>query len=200
MLVSEQLIPFHLDMDDWKSLPNCQPAIGCGQVLVELHHFGLCAYCQRLMCMILFNFIAMWLLPTNSTYGGWPRSGEIDLVESRGNRNYVNHEGKQIGVEHFGSTLHFGPAWNQNGYHTATYSSNGRNGNGYNKDFHKYELIWSPLAIQFLVDDREIGNVMVGDGFWARGKFNSSDNIWKNASLAAPFDKEVNIQICWNSI
>jgi hypothetical protein len=28
---------------------------------------------------------AIWLLPVNSTYGSWPRSGEIDMVESRGN-------------------------------------------------------------------------------------------------------------------
>jgi hypothetical protein len=27
----------------------------------------------------------IWLLPVNSTYGSWPRSGEIDMVESRGN-------------------------------------------------------------------------------------------------------------------
>lgn len=133
----------------------------------------------------------MWLLPTNSTYGGWPRSGEIDLVESRGNRDYVNHEGKQIGVEHFGSTLHFGPSWNQNGYQTATYSTSAEKNNGYNKDFHYYQLIWSPSCLQFLVDDREIGTVTVDEGFWARGKFNG-ENIWKSGSLAAPFDKEVN--------
>ena len=28
---------------------------------------------------------AIWLLPQNSVYGGWPTSGEIDLMESRGN-------------------------------------------------------------------------------------------------------------------
>ncbi|KXN69864.1 glycoside hydrolase family 16 protein, partial [Conidiobolus coronatus NRRL 28638] len=28
---------------------------------------------------------AIWLLPTDHNYGGWPVSGEIDLVESRGN-------------------------------------------------------------------------------------------------------------------
>lgn len=45
----------------------------------------------------------MWLLPRNAVYGGWPRSGEIDLMESRGNRKYGN-----IGVNHFGATLHWG--------------------------------------------------------------------------------------------
>ncbi len=28
---------------------------------------------------------AFWMLPTNSVYGGWPRSGEIDIMEYRGN-------------------------------------------------------------------------------------------------------------------
>lgn len=28
---------------------------------------------------------AMWMLPTENVYGAWPLSGEIDLVESRGN-------------------------------------------------------------------------------------------------------------------
>ena len=35
------------------------------------------------------------------TYGGWPQSGEIDIMESRGNRYYGN-----LGVEYMGSTLH----------------------------------------------------------------------------------------------
>ena len=28
---------------------------------------------------------AIWLLPRDNQYGGWPASGEIDIVESRGN-------------------------------------------------------------------------------------------------------------------
>ena len=28
---------------------------------------------------------AIWMLPTNDTYGPWPKSGEIDIMESRGN-------------------------------------------------------------------------------------------------------------------
>lgn len=28
---------------------------------------------------------ALWMLPVNDTYGPWPRSGEIDIMESRGN-------------------------------------------------------------------------------------------------------------------
>ena len=28
---------------------------------------------------------AMWLLPNDWVYGGWPTSGEIDICETRGN-------------------------------------------------------------------------------------------------------------------
>lgn len=28
---------------------------------------------------------AIWMLPVNDTYGPWPKSGEIDIAESRGN-------------------------------------------------------------------------------------------------------------------
>lgn len=31
---------------------------------------------------------ALWLLPKHSIYGNWPASGEIDIMESRGNEGY----------------------------------------------------------------------------------------------------------------
>mmetsp|Transcript_9153 Transcript_9153/g.1364 ORF Transcript_9153/g.1364 Transcript_9153/m.1364 type:complete len:98 (+) Transcript_9153:370-663(+) len=49
---------------------------------------------------------AIWMLPTSNAYGGWPASGEIDIVESRGNVGYPAG-----GPESIGSTLHFGPGW-----------------------------------------------------------------------------------------
>jgi beta-glucanase (GH16 family) len=49
---------------------------------------------------------AIWMLPTYQSYGGWPASGEIDIVESRGNQNY-----SPGGVNQFGSTLHWAPYW-----------------------------------------------------------------------------------------
>jgi beta-glucanase (GH16 family) len=48
---------------------------------------------------------AIWMLPTNNTYGQWPKSGEIDIIESRGN-NYTYGQGGNNVVS---STLHFGP-------------------------------------------------------------------------------------------
>lgn len=138
------------------------------------------------------EFTAIWLLPTERVFGDWPRSGEIDLVESRGNRQYQNGDGKHIGVEHFGSTLHFGPLWNQNGYQTATFSAHSSSGDGFNNGFHRFQMEWTPECITFCVDGREIGRVLAGDGFWARAGF-EGENIWANATKMAPFDQEVSL-------
>lgn len=126
-------------------------------------------------------------MPTQRQYGGWPRSGEIDLLESRGNKKY-SVDGGQIGVEQVTSTLHFGPRWDQDAYKTATYSKN--NQSGYNNDFHKYAFVWNEHGIRFFVDDVDIGFVSVDDGFWQRGHF-EGDNIWSEGTKMAPFDQEV---------
>jgi beta-glucanase (GH16 family) len=54
---------------------------------------------------------AIWLLPYRNQYGMWPASGEIDIMESRGNTNYP--QSAEGGVESFGSTLHWGVDWTQ---------------------------------------------------------------------------------------
>lgn len=46
------------------------------------------------------------MLPKHNAYGLWPASGEIDLVESRGNLRYMQN-GVNIGAEQAGSTLHW---------------------------------------------------------------------------------------------
>lgn len=77
---------------------------------------------------------ALWMLPTSSKYGVWPRSGEIDIVESRGNLDYVGEHDRQIGPEQITSTLHFGPSWDHNGYQTSTFSTNRPRNDGFNKE------------------------------------------------------------------
>jgi beta-glucanase (GH16 family) len=39
------------------------------------------------------------MMPVDSVYGGWPTSGEIDIMESRGNRDFGPVNGFNIGVE-----------------------------------------------------------------------------------------------------
>lgn len=138
---------------------------------------------------------AIWLLPTYLIYGGWPRSGEIDFLESRGNIGYGNDV--QIGVQQVSSTLHFGPIWNNDAYWSASYSRN--DASGFHNDFHTYEFFWDESGIRFSIDGTDLGFAAVGDGFWARGYF-TGDNIWANGTEMAPFDQEVMILIIYASI
>lgn len=81
---------------------------------------------------------ALWMLPTDNTYGIWPQSGEIDLME------YVGHEPNKI----FG-TLHFGQPWPNN----ASTSTNFILAQGtFNEDFHDYALEWTDSAIRWYID------------------------------------------------
>lgn len=51
---------------------------------------------------------ALWMMPRESVYGGWPMSGEIDLQELRSNRQLYDGA-VNVGVNQAGSTMHFGP-------------------------------------------------------------------------------------------
>jgi beta-glucanase (GH16 family) len=51
---------------------------------------------------------AVWMLPEENVYGNWPSSGEIDIMESRGNRKLLDKKGINIGSDQVGATLHFG--------------------------------------------------------------------------------------------
>lgn len=137
---------------------------------------------------------AIWMLPKDSVYGEWPQSGEIDIMESRGNNYTYSLGGNNI----VSSTLHWGPdpdndAWwrtnkKQKALHT-TYSSG----------FHKYGLEWSPKYIYSYIDTRllQIMYVNFNKPFWSKGNFPSADsngsridNPWAAGGPQTPFDQD----------
>lgn len=171
-------------MDALRLWLKCRLVIGCGHVSELL---------SVSMNIIFFQYkinalTAVWLLPQQSAYGEWPRSGEITLVESRGNQDYVDSSNNQIGCQRIGSSLHFGPAWNQDAYREAEFTRN--RAEGCDDAFHKYEIEWVADHIKFSVDGQETGTVWANNGFWSRGHFHGY-NIWQHGSHMAPFDKEV---------
>jgi beta-glucanase (GH16 family) len=133
-------------------------------------------------------------MPKMNVFGTWPSSGEIDLVESRGNRNLYNPDNVNVGVGEVSSVLHFGPAWNLDAFPTAFFPKH--SDAGFNEDFHVYRLGWTSESIEFSVDNQIIGsvNVTAEGGFWERGGFDERepgrDNPWKRHGKIAPFDQE----------
>jgi len=82
---------------------------------------------------------AMWMLPTDYVYGNWAASGEIDIVESRGQEPFITS-----------STLHYGGVWPNN-----RYTSTGKVTFPFDltADFHVYALEWEEKEIRTYVDD-----------------------------------------------
>ncbi|XP_044739907.1 beta-1,3-glucan-binding protein-like [Chrysoperla carnea] len=133
---------------------------------------------------------ALWLMPKEkNAYGEWPRCGEIDLMESRGNRKLIQND-TNIGAKQIGTTLHFGPARGFDGWRHAHFTKNQYN---LNTEFHIYTLIWSPFGFEFYLDDDLIGTIYPPfGGFWELGEFEKQTNFsnpWEDQSYIAPFDQ-----------
>ncbi|XP_029720849.1 beta-1,3-glucan-binding protein [Aedes albopictus] len=125
---------------------------------------------------------ALWLLPKGDTYGYWPKSGEVDLMESRGNRNLMlNNE--NIGIGKVSSCLHFGENPNLRSSQCGSVG-----GNRFGSMFNRYQLTWTKNVIQFGVNDKIFRTVTPYEGFWKLGGF--SFNPWPRGSKMAPFDRE----------
>lgn len=123
---------------------------------------------------------AIWMMPKNDHYGQWPRSGEIDIMESRGNEG-------DVGVGTVTSTLHWGPSADQNRF-MKTHGEK-KTGSWFN-DYHTWRLEWTPDHIITFVDNQQILNVDPGSGgFWQYGGF-SGGNPWQGGGKLAPFDQD----------
>ncbi|XP_046557192.1 LOW QUALITY PROTEIN: beta-1,3-glucan-binding protein-like [Haliotis rubra] len=135
---------------------------------------------------------AIWMMPTYDAYGGWPASGEIDIMESRGNLHYTESNGQSQGVNHMGSTIHFGPDWTHDRWDLGHAERDSKHGT-FGDSFHKYGLEWDENNMKFFLDGELILTVDPGkDGFWKYGGYDKThfNNPWAGASKMAPFDQE----------
>lgn len=91
---------------------------------------------------------AFWLMPDKSVFGGWPKSGELDMVEVLG------HEpNKTYGTIHYGP----GPGSTQIG---RNYVTPGKN---FHEEFHVYSLEWKQDQIKWFVDGNLYSTVNKAD-------------------------------------
>lgn len=95
---------------------------------------------------------AIWMLPTDNAYGGWPNSGEIDIME---------HVGYDQNNVHF--TLHAAAFFGANGKGASKIIATASD------DFHLYRLDWTPYGIRGYFDNEKVFEYIVISG---------SSNIW----------------------
>ncbi|KAK3988458.1 glycoside hydrolase [Cladorrhinum sp. PSN332] len=137
---------------------------------------------------------AIWMMPVKDTYGPWPSSGEIDIVESRGN-NYTYPQG---GNNIMSSALHWGPDpandawWRTNVKRAALHTT-------YSAGFNTFGLEWSQKYLFTYVNSRllQVLYTNFDSPLWDRGNFPASDsngtrihNIWSQTGrYNTPFDE-----------
>lgn len=106
---------------------------------------------------------AIWMMPTEWTYGGWPECGEIDIME---------HVGYDPGVIH--GTVHTGT------YNHLIDTQVGKSLTipAFSEKFHSYAIEWDETKIDFFIDDQ---------------KYFTFLNDEKGDFMTWPFDKRFHI-------
>ena len=103
---------------------------------------------------------AIWMLPTDWLYGGWPASGEIDIMEHVGcNNNWVK-----------GSVHTTDCNWN-NGCPNIDAGGNGNDlyVSGASDNFNIYSIEWSETEIKFFINNNHYWtfiNIGIGSDMW----------------------------------
>ena len=90
---------------------------------------------------------AFWMMPTDEVYGGWPRSGEIDIVEAV-NLKVPTDDGLESNIY---GTLHYGKEWPNNDQSGKAYTFDQASNPA--DDFHTYAIEWQEGEIRWYVDD-----------------------------------------------
>lgn len=105
---------------------------------------------------------AIWMLPSDDQYGGWARSGEIDIMEFKGQEPNT-----------IWGTLHYGKKWPDNVHTGDTLKTSDTD---YTADYHVYATEWEEGEIRWYLD---------GKLWQTQTKWNTPD-----AAFPAPFDQK----------
>ncbi|KAL6924110.1 hypothetical protein FSST1_001384 [Fusarium sambucinum] len=114
---------------------------------------------------------AIWMMPQDNVYGEWPRSGEIDIMESRGN----DAEKYPLGNNIVSSAMHWGTLYDTDAFRL----SKGEWGSKRTKmsdDFHTYGLEWNEKYLFTWLDGR-LRQIVFFD-------FTKNKNMWEYGKFA----------------
>ena len=112
---------------------------------------------------------AFWMLSTNEPYGGWPRSGEIDIME------FISSKPTEI----LGS-IHYGDPFPGNQFQTEYFIK--ENGDFLNT-FYNFAVEWEPGVIRFFVDDVLYGTKLSTDVSPFRWPFDQNMHFLLNVAV-----------------
>lgn len=101
---------------------------------------------------------ALWMLPQDNVYGGWPNSGEIDIMEMVGHLPSLVH-----------ATVHYDGGFG----HQFTGQAHAVTGTGsYQDEFHVFSLEWEEDEMRFYMDDEHYFTFGAADFTGANYPFN----------------------------
>jgi beta-glucanase (GH16 family) len=89
---------------------------------------------------------AFWMLGADFPTVGWPKSGEIDILEM-GNINGINRGTQE---KYFSSWFHWGESWNGGSY--PNWGKDFTNPTSIQDDFHLFTLIWDDNVLKTYLD------------------------------------------------
>jgi len=112
---------------------------------------------------------AIWMMPQDSKYGGWAASGEIDIMEYRGESANITQ-----------GTIHYGGSWPNN-----KWSGSGEKTFPFDlsADFHTYGIEWDTKEFRWYVDEKQYHAESIDKSMWS-GK--GTNPYTKNGQ---PFDQ-----------
>ncbi|KAF5554621.1 glycoside hydrolase family 16 [Fusarium mexicanum] len=113
---------------------------------------------------------AIWMMPQDNVYGEWPRSGEIDIMESRGN----DAETYPLGNNIVSSAMHWGTLYDTDAFRLSK-GEWGSKRTKYSDNFHTFGLEWSEKYLFTWLDGR-LRQIVFFDftknkNMWDYGKF-----------------------------
>ncbi len=92
------------------------------------------------------------MMPQDSKYGAWPRSGEIDIME------LINKSDKLYGTCHYGGE--------HGDVHSGAQASLDRS--DFSQDYHVYAVEWEAKEIRWYVDGNFYGSIHTWHTPWAK--------------------------------